>query len=58
MNLTQKNSKLHHQVKNEVDRRGPNVTFKDNKALNDQGKDEGTIIVTAQLNLNMSLSLT
>ena len=41
----------------------PNVTFednefKDNKALNDQGKDEGTIIVTAQLNLNMSWSLT
>ena len=32
--------------------------FKDNKALNDQGKDEGTIIVTAQLNLNMSWSLT
>jgi hypothetical protein len=26
--------------------------------LNDQGKDEGTIIVTAQLNLNMSWSLT
>jgi hypothetical protein len=41
----------------------PNVTFADNefkanKALNDQGKDKGTIIVTAQLNLNMSLSLT
>ena len=41
----------------------PNVTFednefKDNKALNDQGKDEGTIIVTAQLNLIMSWSLT
>jgi hypothetical protein len=40
----------------------PNVTledneFKDNKALNDQGKDEGTIIFTAQLNLNMSWSL-
>jgi hypothetical protein len=40
----------------------PNVTFedndfKDNKALNDQGKDEGTIIVNAQLNLNMSWSL-
>ena len=32
--------------------------FKDNKALNDQGKDEGTFIVTAQLNLNMSWSLT
>ena len=34
--------------------------FKENKALNDQGKvkDEGTIIVTAQLNLNMSWSLT
>jgi hypothetical protein len=32
--------------------------FKDNKALNDQCKDEGTIIVTAQLNLNMSWSLT
>ena len=32
--------------------------FKDNKALNDQGKDEGTIIVTAQLNHNMSWSLT
>ena len=32
--------------------------FKDNKALNDQGKDEGTIIVIAQLNLNMSWSLT
>ena len=32
--------------------------FKDNKALNDQGKDEETIIVTAQLNLNMSWSLT
>jgi hypothetical protein len=32
--------------------------FKVNKALNDQGKDEGTIIVTAQLNLNMSWSLT
>ena len=28
-----------------------------NKAFNDQGKDEGTIIVTAQLNLNMSLNL-
>jgi hypothetical protein len=27
--------------------------FIDNKALKDQGKDEGTIIVTAQLNLNM-----
>jgi hypothetical protein len=26
--------------------------------LNDQGNDEGTIIVTAQLNLNMSWSLT
>jgi hypothetical protein len=26
--------------------------------LNDQGKDEGTIIVTAQLNLNMSRSST
>ena len=25
--------------------------FKDNKALNDQGKDKGTIIVTAQLEL-------
>jgi hypothetical protein len=44
----------------------PNVTFeddefKDNKALNQgkgKGKDEGTIIVTAQLNLNMSWSLT
>ena len=41
----------------------PNIAFednkfKDNKALNDQGKDEGTIIVTAQLNLNMSWSLT
>ena len=41
----------------------PNIAFednkfKDNKALNDQGKDEVTIIVTAQLNLNMSLSLT
>ena len=43
----------------------PNVSFEDNefkenKALNDQGKvkDEGTIIVTAQLNLNMSWSLT
>ena len=41
----------------------PNVTFQDNefndnKALNDQGKDEGTIIVTAKLILNMSLSLT
>jgi hypothetical protein len=40
----------------------PNVTFednefKDNKAWNDQGKDEGTIIVKAQLNLNMSWSL-
>jgi hypothetical protein len=42
----------------------PNVSFEDNefkenKALNDQGKvkDEGTIIVTAQLNLNMSWSL-
>ena len=39
----------------------PNVTFednefKDNKALNDQGKDEGTIIVTAQLNLSWSLT--
>jgi hypothetical protein len=32
--------------------------FKNNKALNDQGKGKGTIIVTAQLNLNMSLSLT
>jgi hypothetical protein len=32
--------------------------FKSNKALNDQGKDEGTIIVIAQLNLNMSWSLT
>jgi hypothetical protein len=32
--------------------------FKDNQALNDQGKDEGTIIVTALLNLNMSWSLT
>jgi hypothetical protein len=37
----------------------PNVTFEDdeftdNNALNDQGKDKGTIIVTAQLNLNMS----
>jgi hypothetical protein len=48
-----------------IDRSGfsPNVTsedneFKDNKALNDQGKDEGTIIVTAQLNCNMSWSLT
>jgi hypothetical protein len=41
----------------------PNVTFEDNefkenKALNDQGKDKGTNIVTAQLNLNMSWSLT
>jgi hypothetical protein len=41
----------------------PNVTFeddefKDNKASNDQGKEEGTIIVTAQLNLNLSWSLT
>jgi hypothetical protein len=41
----------------------PNIAFEDNefmdnKALNDQGKDEGTIIVTAQLNLNMSWSLT
>jgi hypothetical protein len=35
----------------------PNVKFKDNKVLNDQGKNEGTIIVTAQLNLNMSWSL-
>jgi hypothetical protein len=40
----------------------PNVTFednefKDNNPLNDQGKDEGTIIVTAQLNINMSRSL-
>ena len=59
-------SKLHHQGKNEVNRRVricQNLTFednefKDNKALNDQGKDEGTIIVTAQLNLNMSWSLT
>ena len=32
--------------------------FKDNKALNDQGKDEGTIFVTAQLNLTMSWILT
>ena len=32
--------------------------IKDNKALTDQDKDEGTIIVTAQLNLNMSWSLT
>jgi radical SAM superfamily enzyme len=41
----------------------PNVTFtdnefKDNKALDDQGKDKGTIFVTAQLNLDMSWSLT
>jgi hypothetical protein len=39
----------------------PNVTFEDNednKALNDQGKDEGTLIVTAQFKLNMSWSLT
>jgi hypothetical protein len=40
----------------------PNVTFednefKDNKALHDQGKDEGTIIAKAQLNLNMTWSL-
>jgi hypothetical protein len=48
-----------------IDRFGfcQNVTFednefKDNKALNDQGKDEGTIILTAQLNPNMSWSLT
>jgi hypothetical protein len=31
--------------------------FKDNKDLNDQGKVEGTIIITAQLNLNLSWSL-
>jgi hypothetical protein len=65
MNLTRK---LHYQVKTKsIDGSGfcPNVSFEDNefkenKALNDQGKvkDEGTIIVTAQLNLNMSLSLT
>jgi hypothetical protein len=41
----------------------PNVPFednefKDNKALKDQGKDERTIIVTAQLKLNMIWSLT
>ena len=54
------------QVTNKVEQRVricPNVTFKDNefknnKALNDQGKDEGTSIVTAQLNLIMSWSLT
>ena len=66
MNLTRNiNSKSYCQVKNKVERRVgfcPNVTFednefKDNKALNDQGKDEGTIIVTPQLNLNMSWSL-
>jgi hypothetical protein len=61
-----KKPKSYCQVKNKVEQRVrilPNVTFeddefKDNKALNDQGKDEGTIIVTAQLNLNMSWSLT
>jgi hypothetical protein len=66
MNLTRKNSKLHHQVKNEVERRVRILSivtfedneFNDNKALNDQVKDEGTIIVTAQFNLNMSWSLT
>jgi hypothetical protein len=31
--------------------------FKENKALNDSGIDEGTIIVTAQFKLNMSWSL-
>jgi hypothetical protein len=39
----------------------PNVTFEDNednKAFNDQSKEEGTIIVTAQVNLNISWSLT
>jgi hypothetical protein len=59
-------TKLHHQGKNEVNRRVricQNITFednefKDNKVLNDQGKDEGTIIVTAQPKLYMSLSLT
>jgi hypothetical protein len=40
----------------------PNVTFednefKDNKALNDQDKDKGTINITAQLNLKVSWSL-
>jgi hypothetical protein len=32
--------------------------FKDNNALNYQGKTKGTIIAKAQLNLNMSWSLT
>ena len=67
MNLTwRKKPKSYCQVKNKVEQRVrilPNVTFeddefKDNKALNDQGKDEGTIIVTAQLNLKLSWSLT
>jgi hypothetical protein len=42
----------------------PNVSledneFKENKALNDQGKvkDEGTIIVTAQLNINIMVRI-
>jgi hypothetical protein len=62
MNLT--HTKIHVKTKpNDGCRFCPNVTFednefKDNKALNDQGNDEGTIIVTAQPNLNMSWSLT
>jgi hypothetical protein len=70
MNLTRKKFKITSSVKKKpksIDGSGfcPNVSFEDNefkenKALNDQGKvkDEGTIIVTAQLNLNMSWSLT
>jgi hypothetical protein len=65
MNLT-RNSKLHHQVKKTKLKDGcrfcPNVTFKDNefkdnKKLNDQGNEEGTIFVTAQLNHELELDL-
>jgi hypothetical protein len=58
MNLTQKKFKIISSGKKVCSGFCPNVTFEDNKALNDQGKDEGTIIATAQLNLNMSWSMT
>jgi hypothetical protein len=66
MNLTRTKFKITSSGKKRSRSTGPDFVsfedneFKENKALNDQGKvkDEGTIIVTSQLNLNMSWSLT
>jgi hypothetical protein len=49
MKLTQQKFKITSSGKKQSQSTGPDFVqmFKDNKALNDQGKNEGTIIVTA-----------